>query len=74
MAKNFLRFGVWNIEGLHRKLNDTDFLSKIDHFDFISLVETWIPYGIQMFTLMAIVHFLNVVKKNPLVREEIQAK
>ena len=41
MAKNFLRFGVWNIEGLHGKLNDTDFLSKINHFDSISLVETW---------------------------------
>ena len=45
MAKNFLRFGVWNIEGLHGKLNDTDFLSKINHFDLISLVETWLPYG-----------------------------
>ena len=45
MAKNFLWFGVWNIEGLHGKLNDSDFLSKINHFDFISLVETWLPYG-----------------------------
>ena len=40
MANNFLRFGVWNIEGLSGKLNDTDFISKIAKFDLISLVET----------------------------------
>jgi hypothetical protein len=44
MANNFLRFGVWNIEGLSGKLNDTDFISKIAKFDLISLVETWLPY------------------------------
>ena len=45
MAKNFLRFAVWNIEGLSCKLNDIDFISKLENFDLISLVETWLPCG-----------------------------
>jgi exonuclease III len=45
MAKNYLRFAVWNIEGLSCKLNDIDFISKLENFDLISLVETWLPYG-----------------------------
>jgi hypothetical protein len=45
MAKIFLRFAVWNIEGLSCKLNDIDFISKLENFDLISLVETWLPYG-----------------------------
>ena len=54
MAKTFLRLGVWNIEGLPGKLDNPDFLSKIQNFDLISLVETWLSYT----TL-----FLNVAKK-----------
>lgn len=54
MAKTFLRLGVWNIEGLPGKLDNPDFLSKIQNFDLIPLVETWLSYT----TL-----FLNVTKK-----------
>ena len=43
MAKTFLNLGVWNVEGLSQKLNDDEFISKITEFDFISLVETWLP-------------------------------
>ena len=45
MAKSFLNFGFWNIEGLSEKLDDTDFLSKISEFDLFFMVETWLPYG-----------------------------
>jgi exonuclease III len=40
--RNFLRFCSWNIEGLSRKVADSDFISTIRQFDFISLVETWL--------------------------------
>lgn len=35
-CSQFLRFGSWNVEGLSKKLSDSD---------FISLVETWLPRG-----------------------------
>ena len=37
-----LRFCSWNIEGLSTKLYDEDFLSIINSFDCISLVENWL--------------------------------
>ena len=45
MARDFLKIGTWNIEGLSAKLDDSDFISKITNFDLITLVETWLPYG-----------------------------
>ena len=44
VTSNFLRFCSWNIEGLSRKINDSDFISTIGKFDFVSLVETWLSY------------------------------
>ncbi len=41
-VKKFLKFCSWNIEGLSGKSDDEDFLSIIDSFDFISLVESWL--------------------------------
>ena len=40
--KNYgFSFGFWNIHGLGKKVDDSDFISEIDGFDFFSLVETW---------------------------------
>ena len=62
MAKNFLKFGVWNIEGLSGKLNDTDFIANITKFDIISLVETSPGYRTIIQTLISLVFtvFQNV--------------
>ncbi|CAB3983013.1 Hypothetical predicted protein [Paramuricea clavata] len=45
MARDFLKIGTWNIEGLSAKLDDSDFISQITNFDLITLVGTWLPYG-----------------------------
>ena len=37
-----LKFCSWNIEGLSTKLHDEDFLSIVNSFDCISLVENWL--------------------------------
>jgi hypothetical protein len=37
-----LKFCSWNIEGLLGKLDDEDFLSTINSFDCITLVENWL--------------------------------
>jgi len=34
-------FCCWNVHGLGSKLDDLDFLSHVNNFDFISLIETW---------------------------------
>ena len=41
LVKRFVKFCSWNIEGLAGKLADEDFLSTIETFDCVSLVETW---------------------------------
>ena len=42
MAEHFLRFASWNIEGLSGKLDDSEFVSNLNKFDIVSLIET--PY------------------------------
>ena len=44
MAEHFLRFASWNTEGLSGKLDDSEFVSNLNKFDIISLVETWLPH------------------------------
>jgi exonuclease III len=44
MAKHFLKFASWNIEGLLSKIDDSEFISKLHKFDLVSLVETWLPH------------------------------
>jgi len=34
-------FGAWNVHGLGSKLEDIDFVSYVNKFDFFSLLETW---------------------------------
>ena len=41
-VKKRLKFCSWNIEGLSGKLEDEDFLSTINSFDCITLVENWL--------------------------------
>ena len=41
--KYFLKFGSHNIEGLSNKLSNQDLLSEISKYDFVTLVETWLP-------------------------------
>lgn len=41
-SRNFgISFGFWNIHGLGSKLDDRDFTSEIEGFDFFTLLETW---------------------------------
>ena len=42
MAKDFLKFGTWNIESLAGKLNDPEFISQTNQFDLTTFVETWL--------------------------------
>ena len=39
----FLKFLSYNIEGLSGKINNDEFLSHINKYDFVTLVETWMP-------------------------------
>ena len=39
----FLKFKSFNVEGLHNKLNDNNFVNSLIKYDFITLVETWLP-------------------------------
>ena len=41
----FLKFLSYNLEGLSSKINNNEFLSHINKYDFITLVETWMPDG-----------------------------
>ena len=45
MAEHFLRFASWNIEGLSGKLDDSEFVSNLNKFDILSLIETWLPHA-----------------------------
>ena len=42
-AQCFLKFQSFNVEGLKSKLKDETFIDSIKKFDFITLVETWLP-------------------------------
>ena len=39
----YLKFQSFNVEGISNQLKNDVFLSSIKKFDFISLVETWLP-------------------------------
>ena len=39
----FLKFQSFNVEGLNSKLKNETFTDSIKTFDFITLVETWLP-------------------------------
>ena len=39
----YLKFQSFNVEGISDQLKNDVFLSSIEKFDFISLVETWLP-------------------------------
>ena len=41
----FLKFLSYNVEGLPSKINNNEFLSHINKYDFVTLVETWMPDG-----------------------------
>ena len=41
----FLKFLSYNAEGLSGKINNNEFLSHINKYDFVTLVETWMPDG-----------------------------
>ena len=43
--KCFMKFLSYNIEGVSSKLRNKNLLSEIMKYDFISLVETWLPDG-----------------------------
>ena len=47
----------YNVEGLSPMLSDNSFIEKIAEYDFISLIETWLPEGVTLifpvFTLMS---------------------
>ena len=62
VTSNFLRFCSWNIEGLSRKINDSDFISTIGKFDFVSLVETWLSYDNSDLNIDGFTHSQNVEK------------
>ena len=62
--RNFLRFCSWNIEGLSRKVADSDFISTIRQFDFISLVETWLSQDNCDLNLDGFYSFSKCRKKN----------
>ena len=42
-AQCYLKFQSFNVEGISNQLKNDVFLSSIKKFDFISLVETWLP-------------------------------
>ena len=39
---------LYNVEGLRNKLDDINFKNEISKFDFITLVETWLPADEQV--------------------------
>ena len=38
-----MKFCSFNVEGLFDKLQDREFTQVIQNYDFITLVETWLP-------------------------------
>jgi hypothetical protein len=45
---NKIRLAAWNIYGLEKKLNDSYFLDKLNSFDIIVLVETWLSHNVNI--------------------------
>ena len=43
LSEKYLQFASFNVEGLQNKLNEISFISEISKFDFITLIETWLP-------------------------------
>ena len=48
LSKRYLKFASFNVEGLRNKLDDINFKNEISKFDFITLVETWLPADVQV--------------------------
>ena len=48
LSKRYLKFASFNVEGLRNKLDDINFKNEISKFDFITLVETWLPADEQV--------------------------
>ena len=48
LSKRYLKFASFNVEGLRNKLDDINFKNEISMFDFIILVETWLPADEQV--------------------------
>ena len=48
MLPCFLKFMSSNVEGLSPMLSDNSFIEKIANYDFISLIETWLPEGFNI--------------------------
>ena len=44
----FFKFMSYNVEGLLPMLSDNSFIEKITKYDFISLIETWLPEGFNI--------------------------
>ena len=44
----FLKFMSYDVEGLSPMLSDNSFIEKITKYDFISLIETWLPEGFNI--------------------------
>ena len=44
----FLKFMSYNVEGLSPILSDNSFIEKITKYDFIGLIETWLPEGFNI--------------------------
>lgn len=48
MLRKLLKFCSWNIEGVTKKLSDNNFLRDIKEYDFVTLVETWLPHDLKL--------------------------
>ncbi|KAL9972695.1 hypothetical protein ACROYT_G019055 [Oculina patagonica] len=59
-----LKFASFNVEGLRNKMEDPSFTSEISKYDFVTLVETWLPTDEQV-NFDGYISFSLYRKKNP---------
>ena len=64
LSKRYLKFASFNVEGLRNKLDDINFKNEISKFDFITLVETWLPADEQV-NLEGYTSFFLYRRKHP---------
>ena len=43
-----MKFCSWNIEGVTKNVTDDNFIRDIKNYDFVSLVETWLPHDLNL--------------------------
>ena len=48
MVRKLLKFCSWNIEGVTKKISDKNFIRDIKDYDFVTLVETWLPHDLSL--------------------------